>query len=451
MQVTETKSEGLRREYAITVGAAKLTEKTNAKLETVRADFQMKGFRKGKAPMPLLKKMFGKSVLGEVVQETVDETLRAHLAETGHRPAGQPDVKVTNTQFDEGDDLMLAVAYDCLPEVPEVDFSAIALERKVVEVDDGQVDEALEKLAGQAQNFEEKEGAAEEGDQVVIDFVGKLEGEPFEGGSAEDYPLVIGSNQFIPGFEEQLTGLEAGTEKAIEVTFPENYGAGHLAGAAAVFEVTVKEVRGPKAAEIDETFAARFGAESVDELKGQIRERIGEEFTGASRTLVKRRLLDALDEVVSFELPPSLVDEEAKSVARQLWQEENAEGAAEGAEASEAPQGPPETIEPTEEHRKLAERRVRLGLLLAEVGNRDGVEITEQEMGQAIMAQARQYPGQEREFFEFVKGNRGAMEQIRAPLFEDKVIDQILEKAQVTEVPVTKEALQEELESLDDA
>ncbi|MEL6576338.1 MAG: trigger factor [Pseudomonadota bacterium] len=440
MQVVETKAEGLRREYSITVGAAALAEKTNARLETVRADFQMKGFRKGKAPMPLLKKMFGKSVLGEVLQETVDETLRSHLEETGHRPAGQPDVKVANEDFDEGDDLTLEVKYDCLPDVPEVDFSAVSLERKVVEVDDAAVDEALDRLASQAQDFEAKEGAAEEGDQVVIDFVGKVGGEPFEGGSAEDYPLVLGSNQFIPGFEPQLVGAAAGEEKAVEVKFPDEYGAAHLAGAEAVFDVTVKEVRAPKAAEIDDALATKFGAESLDELKGQIRERIGEEFAGASRTLVKRRLLDVLDELVAFELPPTLVEQEAKSVAYQLHQEENPEGA-----GQEMPE-----IEPTEQHQKLAERRVKLGLLLAEVGTREKVEISEGELGQAIMAQARQYPGKEREFFEFVKQNRGALEQIRAPLFEDKVIDVILEKSTVTDTPVSKEDLQSELESLDD-
>ncbi|MEO1315622.1 MAG: trigger factor [Pseudomonadota bacterium] len=441
MQVVETKADGLRREYSITVGAAALEAKTNERLETVRADFQMKGFRKGKAPMPLLKKMFGKSVLGEVLQETVDETLRSHLEETGHRPAGQPDVKVSNENFDEGDDLTLEVKYDCLPDVPEVDFTGVKLERKVVEVDDAAVDEALERLASQAQDYEPKEGAAEEGDQVVIDFVGKVGGEAFEGGTAEDYPLVLGSNQFIPGFEPQLVGASAGEEKAVEVKFPDEYGAAHLAGADAVFDVTVKEVRSPKAAEIDDALATKFGAESLDELKGQIRERVGEEFAGASRTLVKRRLLDELDGLVSFELPPTLVEQEAKSVAHQLQQEEDPE--------APWPQDPAE-IEPTEQHQKLAERRVKLGLLLAEVGTREKVEISEGELGQAIMAQARQYPGKEREFFEFVKQNRGALEQIRAPLFEDKVIDIILEKAAVTEVPVTKEDLQNELESLDD-
>ncbi len=440
MQVTETKSEGLRREYEVVVSAASLEAKTTEKLETVRADFQMKGFRKGKAPLPLLKRMFGKSVLGEVVQETVEETVQKHLSETGHRPAQQPDIKIANENYQEGDDLKVAIAYDCLPEVPEIDYAAIALERHVVEVDEDAVEEGLSRLAESSSTFATKEGdapVAEDGDQVVIDFLGKVDDVPFEGGEAEDYPLVLGSGSFIPGFEEQLLGLVPGAEAAVTVAFPEDYAAAHLAGKAAVFDVTVKEVRAPVAAEIDDSLAERYGAESLEALKEQLRERIGAEFAGASRQLIKRRLLDRLDEMVAFDLPPTLVEAEAKSIAHQLWHE-----------ANPGEQDHPE-IEPEPEHRKLAERRVRLGLLLADIGTREKVELTEQELGQAVMAQARQYPGQEREFFEFVKSNRQAMEQIRAPLFEDKVVDLILSKATVTDVAISKDALQAELEALD--
>ncbi|HUF55005.1 MAG TPA: trigger factor [Thermohalobaculum sp.] len=441
MQVTETKSEGLHREYAVTVGADALAAKTNEKLERVRADFQMKGFRKGKAPLPLLKKMFGKSLMGEVVQETVQETVQQHLEDTGHRPAQQPDVEVKNRTFDEGDDLTVEIRYDMLPDVPEVDFAGIALEKKVVEVDDAAVEEALERLAESSVDYEAEEGrAAAEGDQVVLDFVGKVDGEAFEGGSAEDYPLVIGSSSFIPGFEEQLTGAKAGEEKSVAVTFPENYGAEHLAGKEASFDCTVKEVRAPQKAGIDDALAQRYGAEDLDGLKGQIRERIEQEYEGATRTLLKRRLLDALDERVQFDLPPSLVEAEAQQIAHQLWHEEHPE--VQGHDH--------EKVEPDDEHRKLAERRVRLGLLLAEVGQKEKVEISDQELGQAIMAQAQQYPGREREFFDFVRQNRGALEQIRAPLFEDKVVDLILGKAKVEEKPVSKDELQGEIEALDE-
>ncbi|MBY8975249.1 trigger factor [Rhodobacteraceae bacterium NNCM2] len=441
MQVTETKSEGLRREYTLVVSAADLASKTTEKLETVRADFQMKGFRKGKAPMPLLKKMFGKSVMGEVVQEAVEGAVQDHLSNEGHRPAGQPDIKIANEAFDEGDDLTVEVSYDCLPDVPELDFEAIKLERKVVEVDDAAIQEALERLAENSTDYEARDegAAAEDGDQVVIDFAGSVDGELFDGGTAEDYPLVLGSNSFIPGFEEQLVGLKAGDTKDVNVTFPEEYGAANLAGKDAVFACTVKEVRAPKAAEINDALAARYNVENLDALKEQMKNQIGMEFSSASRNLLKRRLLDALDGMVSFDLPASLVDAEAQQIAHQLWHEENQD-----VQGHDHPE-----ITPDEDHVKLAERRVRLGLLLAELGRKDDVQITEQEMGQAIMQQAQQYPGQEREFFEFVKQNRQALEGIRAPLFEDKVVDSIIAKASVTDVTVSKEDLQSELEALD--
>ena len=441
MQVTETKAEGLKREYKLVVTAEMLDAKTTEKLEVLRKDFHMKGFRKGKAPLKLMKQHFGKSVLGEVVQETVETTVADHLKEQGHRPARQPDIKIENEKFGEGDDLKVEIAYECLPEVPEIDFSTIQLERRVVTVDDAAIDEALDRLAKGSVGYAAQEGAvAEDGDQVVIDFVGRIDGEVFDGGEAEDYPLVLGSDSFIPGFEGQLAGCKAGDEKEVQVSFPEQYGAPNLAGKDAVFSVTVKEVRKPKAAEIDDALATRYGAENLDKLKEQLRERIGQEYAGASRSLLKRRLLDRLDEMVSFDLPESLVGIEARSIAHQLWHEEHPDH-----QGHDHPD-----IEPTEEHRTLAERRVKLGLLLADVGSRETVQISEQELGQAIMAQARRYPGQEREFFEFVKQHREALEQIRAPLYEDKVVDLILERAEVTEKPVGRDELQAELDALDE-
>ena len=439
MQVTETKSEGLKREYSIVVSAADLDTKTTEKLTEVRKDFLMKGFRKGKAPLPLLKKMFGKSVLGEVVQETVEGSVAEHLQEQGHRPAQQPDIKIENENFDEGDDLNVNLSYECLPEVPEVDYSAIKLERKTVEVDEASVEEAMGRLAENAVDYSAVEREAADKDQIIIDFLGKIDDEAFEGGEAEDYPLVLGSNSFIPGFEDQLVGTKAGDEKNVEVSFPDDYGAPNLAGKAAVFEVTVKEVKEPTAAEMDDEFAKRFNVDTLDELKDQIKERIGQEFAGASRNLAKRRLLDALDGLVSFELPEGLVGVEANSIAHQLWHEENPD-----VEAQDKPE-----IEATDEHKQLASRRVRLGLLLAEIGQKEKVELSEGDIGQAIMQQAQQFPGQEREFFEYVRNNREALEQIRAPLFEDKVVDLIIEKADVTDVPVSKADLEAEIEALD--
>lgn len=442
MEVTETLKEGLKREYAFRLPASELDAKVNEKLEEARKDFQMKGFRKGKAPLPLMKKMFGKSVLGEAMQETIDEAMRSHFEETGDRPAFQPEIRMTNEDWQEGQDVEVSVKYERLPEIPEIDFSQIKIEKLVAEVADEAVEEALGNLAKSASNYEDREegAAAEDGDQVVIDFVGSVDGEEFEGGKAEDYPLVLGSGSFIPGFEPQLVGAKAGDTPEVKVTFPEQYGAPHLAGKEASFAVTVKAVKAPKPAEIDDELAKRFGLESLDELKTNIRERLAAEYGQATRAIVKRRLMDALDAAVTFEVPPGLVDAEAQQIAHQLWHEENPEHRGHDHDP----------IEPTEAHRKLAERRVRLGLLLAEIGNKKEITVSEQEMQRAVFEQARQYPGQERQFLEFLQKNPAAQSQIRAPIFEDKVVDYILELASVTEKTVTKDELQAEIEKLEE-
>ncbi|MFO1143428.1 MAG: trigger factor [Amaricoccus sp.] len=442
MQVTETLNEGLKREYAIRVPAAELEAKVSEKLEAARKDFQMKGFRKGKAPAALMKKMFGKSVLGEAMQESIDQAMRDHFEASGDRPALQPQVKVASEDWQEGQDVEVSMSYEALPQVPEVAFKDVKLEKLVAEIDDAAVDEALKNLATSANTFEDrKKGAkAKSGDQVTIDFKGSVGGEPFEGGAAEDFPLVLGSGGFIPGFEDQLEGVKVGDEKDVVVTFPEEYGAKHLAGREASFAVTVKAVKEPKPAEIDDALAERFGAENLDGLKTQIRARLGEEYASASRQILKRRLMDALDAKVGFEVPPTLVDVEAGQIAHQLWHEEHHDH--HGHEHGE--------IEPTDEHRKLAERRVRLGLLLAEIGNKHDITVPDQELQRALFAQARQYRGQERQFLEFVQKNPQALQQIRAPLFEDKVVDFILELAQVTEKPVSKDELQKAIEALDE-
>jgi trigger factor len=440
MQVTETLNDGLKRGYRITVPASDLDAKVTDKLTEAQPEIAMKGFRKGKVPLPLLRKQFGQRLLGEAMQETIDGAMSRHFEETGDRPAGQPDVKMTNEAWKEGDDVEVEMTYERMPDIPDVSFGDVEVEKLVVEPAESDVQEALESLAKSAQTFETKEGAAEEGDQIVIDFKGFVDGEAFEGGAAEDYPLVLGSQSFIPGFEDQLSGAAAGDERKVEVSFPEDYQASHLAGKAASFEVTVKEVKAPVEAPIDDELAKRFGADDLDALRNQIGERLKAEYGGAARQVLKRRLLDSLDGKVEFELPPSLLDAEASQIAHQLWHEEHPE--VQGHDHGE--------IETTDEHRKLAERRVRLGLLLAEVGNKQKIQVSEQEMSQAVMAQARQYPGQERQFFEFIQKNPQAQQQLRAPIFEDKVIDYILELAQVTERSVTKEELQAEVEKLEE-
>ncbi|MDJ0640049.1 MAG: trigger factor [Paracoccaceae bacterium] len=442
MQVTETLNEGLKRGYKLVVSADELDAKVNEKLTEAAPDIEMKGFRKGKVPMALLKKQFGERLLGEAMQESVDGAMAKHLEDSGDRPAMQPKLEMTNDDWKPGDDVEVEMTYEALPEIPEVDLSKIKLEKLVVEADDKAIDEALASLAENAQNFEDrKKGSkAKEGDQVVIDFVGKVDGEAFEGGSAEDFPLALGSGQFIPGFEEQLVGAKAGEEKAVEVTFPAEYGNADLAGKPAVFDVTVKAVKEPKPAPIDDELAKKFGADDLEALKGQISDRLGEEYGGASRAVMKRALLDELDKAVSFDLPPSLVDAEAGQIAHQLWHEENPD-----VQGHDHPE-----IEPTDEHKTLAERRVRLGLLLAELGRVAEIEVTDAEMTQAVMNQARQYPGQEREFFEFVQNNPGMRQQMQAPIFEDKVVDHIFEKVEVKEKKSTKAALEKAVEALDD-
>lgn len=442
MQVTETLNEGLKRGYAITVTASELDEKVNEKLTEAQPEIEMKGFRKGKVPMPLLKKQFGQRLMGEAMQESIDGAMSKHFEESGDRPAMQPDVKMTNEDWKAGDDIHVELSYEALPEIPEVDLKSITLEKMVVKADDDAVEEALKNLAESAQDFKarKKGSKAKDGDQVVIDFVGKIDGEAFEGGSAEDYPLVLGSNSFIPGFEEQLVGVNAEEEKDVTVNFPEDYQADHLAGKEAVFSCNVKEVKEPVAAEIDDELAKKFGAEDLAALKTQIRERLEAEYAGAARAVMKRALLDALDDKVSFDLPPSLVEAEAKQIAHQLWHEENPD-----VQGHDHPE-----IETTDEHTKLAERRVRLGLLLAELGKKAEVEVSDAEMTQAIMNQARQYPGQERQFFEFVQQNQQMQQQLRAPLFEDKVVDYVFELATVSDKEVSKDDLQKAVEAMED-
>ena len=442
MQVTETLNEGLKRGYAITVTAAELDAKVVEKLKEAQPTIEMKGFRKGKVPMALLRKQYGQRLMGESMQEAIDGALSSHLESTGDRPAAQPEMKMTNEDWKEGDDVAVDVTYEKLPEIADVDFSKIKLERLVVKADADSVKEALDNLAEspQAVTYEAKKTQAKKDDQVIFDFVGKIDGEPFEGGAAEAYPLVLGSNSFIPGFEDGLLKVKAGDEKDVEVTFPEDYQAANLAGKVAVFSCVIKEVKGPKKPAMDDELAKKFGAEDLEGLKTQITERLEAEYAGASRAIAKRALLDALDKKVKFDLPASLVEAEAGQIAHQLWHEENPD-----VQGHDHPE-----ITPTKEHNELAERRVKLGLLLADIGQKADVKVSDQEMTQAIMNQARQYPGQEREFFEFVQQNAQFRQQLQAPMYEDKVVDFIFESAAVSDKEVSKDDLQKAVEKLEE-
>ncbi|MCB2110634.1 trigger factor [Albidovulum sp.] len=443
MQVTETLKDGLKRSYTIIVPAADLEAKVTEKLIEAQPEVEMKGFRKGKVPMPMLRKQFGERLLGDAMQDAIDGAMKTHFDATGERPAMQPKVEMQGGEtWKQGDDVVVEMSYEALPEIPEVDLAKIKLEKLVVKADEKAIEETLGTLAKDAKNFtDRKKGSkAKSGDQVVIDFLGKIDGEPFDGGAGEDYPLELGSGAFIPGFEEQLVGVKAGDTVAVRVSFPAEYGAEHLAGKEAVFDCTVKAVKEPKPAEIDDELAKRYGAEDLAALKGQVAERLEMEYQGAARSVMKRALLDALDGMVKFDLPGSLVEAEAGQIAHQLWHDEHPEehGHHHG------------TIEPTDEHKTLAERRVRLGLLLAEIGRKEKVEVSDAEMTQAVLAQARQYPGQERAFFDFVQKNPQMQQQLRAPIFEDKVVDLIVAGAKVTEKTVSKDKLEKAVEALDE-
>jgi trigger factor len=442
MQVNETLNEGLKRAYSIKLTAVELDTKVNEKLLEAQPDVEMKGFRKGKVPMALLKRQFGQRIMGEAMQETIDGAMSKHFKDSGDRPAMQPNIEMQNGEkWKEGDDVEVSLTYEALPTIPEVDFSKIKLQKLVVKSDKAAVDEALDNLAASANDFKDrKKGSkAKDGDQVVIDFVGSVGGEAFDGGSSEDYPLVLGSNSFIPGFETQLLGCKAGEDHKVNVTFPEEYGSKDLAGKDAEFSCKVKNVKEPVPAKINDELATKFGAEDLKALKTQISERLESEYGGAARAVMKRKLLDALDKKVKFELPPSLVEAEAKQIAHQLYHEENPDD-----------QGHDhDNVEPNKEHTKLAERRVRLGLLLAELGQKAEVEVSDAEMSQAIMAQSRQYPGQEKEFFEFMQKNEQMQQQLRAPIFEDKVVDHIFEQATVADKKVDKVELQTAVEALE--
>ena len=442
MQVTETLNEGLKRAYNILLTANQLEESVQGKLIEAQPTFEMKGFRKGKVPMSLLKKQFGQQIMGEVMQESIDNAMKEHFDNTGDRPAQQPSMEMKDgDSWKQGDDVEVSISYERLPDIPEVDFKKIKLKRMVVEVDDKAIKEGLENLAKNAQNFEDrKKGSkSKDGDQLNINFLGKIDGEAFEGGAGEDYPLVLGSNSFIPGFEEQLVGKKAEDKVEVKVSFPEDYNSKNLAGKNAIFDCMINAVKQPKPSVIDDEMAKQFGSEDLKSLKEQLKERLGAEYVAAARQLTKRELMDSLDKMVKFELPESLVDAESSQIAHQLWHDENPD-----VEGHDHPE-----IETNDEAKKLGERRVRLGLLLAELGRKNEITISDQEMQQSVFEEARKYPGQEKEFFEFVQKNEEIQQQLRAPLFEDKVVNFVFELSTITEKKVSKDELQKAIESED--
>jgi trigger factor len=439
MEITETVHEPLRREFRITVGVRDLDQKLQTRLEGIKDTVNLKGFRPGKVPVAHLRKTFGKSMMGEIVQEAVAETSQKAVEERSLRPAMSPQIQMVS-QFEQvingGEDLVFTMGIDLMPDFKLTELSSIALMRPTTEVSDENIMDSLKRLAAQQRTFEPKgdDAAAQDSDQLVIDFTGKIDGIPFEGGTAENAELVIGSGSFIPGFEEQLKGTKAGDAKTVSVTFPADYPSANLAGKFAEFDVTVKEVRRGIEAEVDESLATKLGLESLDKLRDAAQAQLAAEFGRASRAHLKRALLDALDVTHSFELPPGMVEAEFKQIWAQVEQDiKSGNMAEEDKTKSDA--------ELQEEFRKIAERRVRLGLVLSEFGRVNKVEVTQDELNRAVVAQARQYPGQEKRIFEIYRNNPDAVAQLRAPIFEDKVVDFLTGQVKIEDKQVSREDL----------
>lgn len=440
MQVTEKSAEGLKRSYKVIISAADIAEKVEARLEEISGKVNVPGFRPGKVPLTILKQRYGESVRGEVLERAVNEASEQAISERGLRPAVQPKVEVISAE--DGGDLEYDIDLEVLPDIEHMDFSTIELERMKVPVEDEEVDSALTRIAESQKRTEPLADPrkSEEGDVVVIDFAGTVDGEALPGMAGEDHHLELGSNSFIPGFEPQLVGADAGEARTVTVTFPEEYGNDKLAGKEAVFECTVKEILQAVPADIDDKLAEAVGLKDLAELKEKVREQIGEEHNRMARDRMKRKMLDILSENHDFEIPESMSKIEFDTIWRQVEQDR------ERGVVDPDDEGKDEEALKTE-YQTIAERRVRLGLLLSEVGRRNEIEVTQDELNNALVSEARRYPGQEQQVFKYYQENEGAMAQLRGPIFEEKVIDYIAELAQVTERDVSLDDLKAEFEA----
>ncbi len=440
MEITETHSEGFKRELKVVVGAKEIEDKVSRRLEELKGQVNLKGFRPGKVPVSHIKKLYGKSIAAEVVQQTVAETSQQALTDRDLKPAHEPDLEFTEDKdeiekiMDGKADLSYKLSFEILPEIEIADLSKIEVEKLVTEVTDEAISDGLDRLLESGTTYEEKEGKAEDKDRVTIDFVGKIDGEEFEGGSAEGTPVVIGQNAFIPGFEEGLLGAEKGENKEIKTKFPDDYPAENLAGKDVVFEVTVQDIAAPKKPELNEEFATNMGLESVEKLRSAVQERIQQEYEEASRAKLKRQLLDKLDEAHQFEIPPKLVENEFNAIWERVTNE------LKQADKTFEDEGTTEE-EARKDYEKVCERRVRLGLVLSEIGEKNEITVSEEEIRRAVFEKAQQYPGQEKEVVEFYQKNPQAMAELRAPIFEERVVDFIVELADTKEKTVPVEEL----------
>tara|TARA_R110000787_G_scaffold275643_8_gene384308 strand:- start:1695 stop:3311 length:1617 start_codon:yes stop_codon:yes gene_type:complete len=443
MQTVETLNEGLKRAYTVTITSKDIDARVEKEVKTMAPQVRMPGFRPGKVPANLVKKMHGEALQRDALNNSIQESIQKLIADQKLRPAMQPSVEL-DEGFEFGKDAEIKVALEVLPEIATPSVDGLKLERLTIAVSDEQVAESAGRIATQQGALEEHadDHVAQDGDTLVIDFVGKVDGEAFEGGSAEDIRLKIGAGQFIPGFEEQLTGVKKGEEKTIEVTFPEDYGAEHLAGKAATFDVTVKSILDGDKPKLDDEFAKSLGLEGLEQLNDLLKGQIEQEHNGLTRTHMKRKLLDQLAASHDFDVPPSMVEAEFEQIWAQLQHEAGHEEDPAAALA--------EMEAEKDDYRAIAVRRVRLGLLLSEIGQANGVTVSDQEMNRLIMQAAQQYGPQDRErFVQYVRQDAMAAAQLRAPLYEDKVVDYLFDKAEVTERAVTREELEAAIEAED--
>lgn len=442
MHITETSAEGLKREFKIVVPAKDIEEKVNSRLREIGHNVRLPGFRPGKVPMPLLKQRYGKSVMGEVLEQAVNDSSRQALSERGLRPALQPKIEVT--AFAEGADLEYSMAVEVLPEIEPMDFSTLEVEKPVVQVAEAKVEEALNRLAESQKPTAPvaEPRPARSGDTVVIDFSGTVDGVAHPGMASQDYHLVLGGNTFIPGFEDQLVGTQPGEHRTVTVTFPQDYGNAELAGKEAVFEVDVKELREPKPVELNDELAKTFGFDDLEALRNAVRERLQQDYNRLARQHLKRQLLDKLAAAHHFPVPAGMVEMEFEAIWRRVEEERKA------GRVPEEDAGKSEE-ELKGEYRAIAERRVRLGLLLSEVGRRNNIQVTQDELSRAVISEVQRFPGQERQVFDFFQKHPEAVDSLRAPIFEEKVIDYILELAQVQEKQVTPDELARMAEQAD--
>ena len=440
MQVTETSTAGLKREYKVVVPATDLEAKVKERLDDLKGRVQLRGFRPGKVPVAHLKRIYGKSAMAEVIENAVREANDKIISDHGFKLATEPKVVLPTEEgvvdgvIEGRSDLAYTVEMEIVPPIALTDFKAIKLERLTAEVSDSEVDQAVQVLADQNRPYSAKDGPADKGDRVTISFQGTIDGQPFDGGSAEDVPILLGSGRFLPGFEDNLIGAKAGESRTFDIKFPDEYPAPAIAGKTAQFAVTVKMVDAPGTVTVDDDFAKTLGLESLGKLRDAIRDRIQREHAAASRQKVKRALLDQLDERHKFEPPPSLVEQEFNNVWSAIEGDLKQQGrtfADEGTTEEKA----------RADYRAIAERRVRLGLVIAEIGEKNNITVSEDQLKAAVMEQVRQMPGREQQVYDYYRNNPGALATLRAPLFEEKVVDFVLELADVTDKPVSRDEL----------